>query len=162
MSNFRLQFQSQILNSTMIANHLNRDKKTLSFSCCSNRFQLSYKTVHICIRISALFLVVLRITSHCYQDEIFILSLLSSLPWLVLIVFGIVVMWNARKIKEAMLCIQETWAIIFSILLISVVNRLPFFSSSISALIGLFIGIIYLCLHTINYKNVINISSLCV
>lgn len=144
VSNFRFKHSSVILTSSVAySNYLYSGQQKLGFIRCNNKLQMPINSVYIFIRISSLLLAALYVITRHFR-EIFIFSLLSSIPWLVLIMFGIIVMWHARKVKEAMMCIRETWLVIASILVLGALNRLPLYNYAIFSfthVIGAFIGV---------------------
>lgn len=122
MSNFRLQFSSNILMSTVEnTNSLCPDYQVFTFY----GFQFSRKAVYAMIRVLILVLSILRIISRYYRDTIFEFFLISLLLWVILLVIAAVVMYHLIKVKEAMLCVRETWAVIANILILTIFNRIP-------------------------------------
>lgn len=111
LSNFRLRNLSNILASKYSFNDLLATEKK-KFIFCNKRVQFSKKRTYICIQMMGAFLVLLKIVSHYYQEQIFLFTIFSKIPWVLLIIVGVGVMCYSCKIKENMLCIKETWMII--------------------------------------------------
>lgn len=159
ISNMRLTNSSKILSSTnensgriFINYHM--------FTLCNNRWKCAKKAVYTCIRVISIFLIILYIIARYYRDSMFIFYVISSLLWFILIIGGTFVMYYSCRIKEAMLCVRETWVVIITILILAILIRIPFekayfWTSILGVFICAFFIIHYLLFnihHTHNYK----------
>lgn len=126
MSDFRLKNLSQILTSTkMESNHFFSHQNNFSFF--NDTIIISKRRAYRIMTVIGCFLFALYVVCRRYKDTFVVFRILSSICWSFLMLFGVGVMWYSRKIKEAMLCIRETWIVLFSIIAFSIFNALPDF-----------------------------------
>lgn len=154
MSDFRMKNLSEILTSTkLVSNLFFLDQQNFSF--LKNKIRISKRRAYSIIIIFGYLLFVFYVVCRCYRDTFVIFKIFSSICWTFVMICGVVVMWYSRKIKEAMLCIRETWIVIFSIIAFSIFSALPDFTFSrfIAMLIGLISTFCVCTVHCLSLKR---------
>eukprot|EP01084_Bolivina_argentea_P159415 277638_1 len=112
-------------NSIILANDFMQVSKYQIYKFCGS-FYVFYSASWV-FTVASMFLMLLIIVSICAPLTSFglvIPSFLFMLSWFLIIIIGIVILIKTRKIKEAILCIRETY-IVISILFIQIIS-IPF------------------------------------
>lgn len=138
MSDFRLKNLVQILTSKTVTSNIFSQQKI--FSCFKNKISISKRRTYLIIKVLCPFYFSFYVVCKYYKDTYLTFRILSSLCWTFVMICGIVIMWYSRKIREAMLCIRETWIVLISIITFGIIKGKIFSDFSFAPFIAIIIS----------------------